>query len=405
MAGADASIYNMLRPPQAGPGPLDQFAQGMQIRNMMGAGETQALQQQQIRQQMADAPAAQARARDEEALKADKEFFTAMTPKMRDMLAGVRDDQSLAGYRDSAMKFAGMFRSPQYREMLMAGAQQIPQRFDPAWWEQNLRSADQVVSGIESARGRKTTERGQDMTAATAAAGQRQAASEGALNRGVTVRGQDLVNQRAIDSAGTDKFGEPKEVTGPDGKPRLVMQNKRTGELVDANTRQPVSGVVGPKAGETAQKQLTGVTTTKDAIAEYREALKNWGATDIINPNARARMGTVYNNMMLQAKEAYNLGVLNGPDYMILQEVITSPSSLTGGITSKEALDDQAKKLDEIMTRIGSQVTATQSGVATPAAAAPKPAAVAAPKLGHREGGYIYKGGDPSKPSSWEKAR
>jgi hypothetical protein len=196
---ADASIYNMLRAPQAGPGPLEQFGQAMQIRNLMGQGETQALQQQQIRQQMEDAPAAQARARDEEALKADKEFFTAMTPKMRDMLAGVRDDQSLAGYRDSAMKFAGMFRSPQYREMLMAGAQQIPQRFDPQWWEQNLRTADQVVSGMESARTRKTTERGQDitargqdMTARSAEAAREQQAREAAEGRRVTMRGQDI---------------------------------------------------------------------------------------------------------------------------------------------------------------------------------------------------------------------
>lgn len=136
------------------------------------------------------------------------------------------------------------------------------------------------------------------------------------------------------------------------------MQNQSTGEIVDANTRQPLQGV-GPKLGETAQKQQVGVQNTKNAIQSYLSELEKFSMTDIVNPNARARMGTVYNNMLLQAKEAYNLGVLNGPDYQILQEVITSPSSLKGGVTSKEALDAQAAKLDEILERIGKTVDTT----------------------------------------------
>lgn len=171
--------------------------------------------------------------------------------------------------------------------------------------------------------------------------------------------------QRAADAAATaarEQFGQPFEATGPDGKPKLVVQNKKTGAIVDANTKEPVSGI-GPKPGEASQKQITGVETTKDAIKEYRAALKNWSASDIVNPNARAKMGTIYNNMLLQAKEAYNLGVLNGPDYMILQQVITNPASLTGGITSKSALDEQAKKLDELMGRVGQKVKTVQTGV------------------------------------------
>ena len=58
----------------------------------------------------------------------------------------------------------------------------------------------------------------------------------------------------------------------------------------------------------------------------------------MLKPSARAGIGTKYNNMLLQAKEAYNLGVLNGPDYEILQTVITDPRSLTGIATPKKAL-------------------------------------------------------------------
>ena len=185
--------------------------------------------------------------------------------------------------------------------------------------------------------------------------------TEGAANRGVTIRGQNLTDDRARAQADREKFGAPIEVAGPNG-PMLVVQNRNNGGLADANTLQPIGGPVGPKVGETAQKQQIGVTNTQSAIKEYRDALKSMSPQDILQPNARARMGTIYNNMLLQAKEAYNLGVLNGPDYMILQQVITNPMSATGGITSKKALDDQAKKLDEIMGKVGATVIRTQTG-------------------------------------------
>jgi len=106
------------------------------------------------------------------------------------------------------------------------------------------------------------------------------------------------------------------------------------------------------KMSEAQKKQVIGVQNTKNAIQEYRDQLKGFGVMDLASPDARAAMGTKYNNMMLQAKEAYNLGVLNGPDFEILQSVITNPTSLKGAVTSKEALDKQAAELDRIMTQI-----------------------------------------------------
>lgn len=226
---------------------------------------------------------------------------------------------------------------------------QFPLDFDTQRVRQRLMQSKDWMAIQSGERGRTETERHNKATEA-----QRKADAAAA-------------ERRAKESADRETFGQPFEATGPDGKPKLVVQNKKTGAIVDANTKEPVSNI-GPKPGEASQKQITGVATTKDAIKDYREALKKWSASDIANPNARARMGTVYNNMLLQAKEAYNLGVLNGPDYMILQEVITNPASLTGGITSKSALDDQAKKLDELMGRVGQRVTSVQTGQGGPLA-------------------------------------
>ena len=86
-------------------------------------------------------------------------------------------------------------------------------------------------------------------------------------------------------------------------------------------------------------------TNLKDAISNYKTKLESFSTIDMANPNARANMGNAYNNMMLQAKEAYNLGVLNGPDYQILQSVVKDPTSAGALFVSKKALNEQASDL------------------------------------------------------------
>lgn len=399
---SDASIYGMIRQHQPGPGPLELAGQGMQIRHMLDSQQLNALQRQQLEQAMAeDAAVKQAfsgmqpgqsigdilpqlmrvspktgvamqktsteQAAAASALEKSKaETFKLNMQQLRDQVASVRSDADLAMLRETTAKVLG----PQ-------AVADIPQTVaDPnfaAWQQNKVLTGDKFLERLKpdvrpvNAGGqtvfRETNPNVPGFSPAPIAHTPTPGERETARHHGETER-------LAREAAERDKYGPPQEMTGPDGKQMLVMQDKKTGQLVDANTRQPVQGV-GPKMGEQAQKQVSGVATVKDAITQYRDALKKWGATDIMNPNARARMGTIYNNMLLQAKEAYNLGVLNGPDYSILQEVITSPATLKGGITSKEALDDQAKKLDEIMTRVGQKVTQQQSGVTPPAAAAP----------------------------------
>lgn len=129
-------------------------------------------------------------------------------------------------------------------------------------------------------------------------------------------------------------------------KPPAGYKWNATGEL------EPIPGGPADKLPEKQQGQVIGAQNTRNAISEYRDALTGFSFRDAITPDGRAAMGTKYNNMMLQAKEAYNLGVLNGPDLQILQSVITDPRSFQGIATSKAALDAQAGELDRIMKTI-----------------------------------------------------
>lgn len=173
---------------------------------------------------------------------------------------------------------------------------------------------------------------------------------------GLTARGQNLTDARAREANDINKqAGRSQVVETPDG---VMIVDKGTGLSRPAAT---IDGkTLAGKLPESARKQATGIDALSSAIGDYREALKRWGKLDIVSPDARAEMGTKYNNMMLQAKEAYNLGVLNGPDYQILTSVITDPSTLKGAVTSNKAMDSQAAELDRMMKKTRAAVTGKQ---------------------------------------------
>ena len=107
---------------------------------------------------------------------------------------------------------------------------------------------------------------------------------------------------------------------------------------------QPLMGTKG-NLPEGPTKQVTGAVNLKDAIDNYKNTLQSFSTLDMADPDARANMGNAYNNMMLQAKEAYNLGVLNGPDYQILQSVVKDPTKISSLLVSKKTLEKQANDL------------------------------------------------------------
>ena len=114
---------------------------------------------------------------------------------------------------------------------------------------------------------------------------------------------------------------------------------------------QPLMGN-SSKLPESAQKQVLGARNVQQAVADYQAKLKDWSNMKMLSPDARAEMGNAYNNMMLQAKEAYNLGVLNGPDYAVLQSVVKDPTKLTSAAVSNEAMSKQASELARIAANI-----------------------------------------------------
>ena len=124
----------------------------------------------------------------------------------------------------------------------------------------------------------------------------------------------------------------------------------------------PVSMISNMKGISAAKiKQIGGIDSLQEAITSYKDALKTWSPTDAADPIKRAKMKTTYNNMMLQAKEAYGLGVLNGPDYAILTDTIADPTTAKGVVYgSFGALEGQADILSDLMKNTKKSIQGTK---------------------------------------------
>lgn len=180
----DTSIYGLIRPMRI-EGPLDQFAKGMSVRNLITQGELQDLQRKQTvdamgrQQQLRDLFASgtpspqevmavdpstglqllkdqrEARKTDAQTKKAEIDALGAATKILRDRTATVQDDAGMAFLRDEAVRLFG----PD-----IAAKMNIPERFDPAWKEQQIMTADKLLSQLEAARQRDFQERQNALT-------------------------------------------------------------------------------------------------------------------------------------------------------------------------------------------------------------------------------------------------
>lgn len=169
----------------------------------------------------------------------------------------------------------------------------------------------------------------------------------------------------------------------------------QAGQFITRPTKEsPTGAAISPtgftpkrvNAPEAYQKQIGGIVNVNTAIENYLERLKGWSNADLLNTTKRAAIGTAYNNTMLQLKEAYQLGVLNGPDYDILTTVLTDPLTAKGAITSNAAIAEQSKQIRTVLrknaenlARVYKQPTSDIDALLPPVEEAPPPSSSTAP--------------------------
>lgn len=329
---ADASIYGMLRP-VAAPDPMEQVGKAMTIQGLMGQQELQALQTQQARQGLADDQALrgayQESGGDSERLKAalyrtgnpkaiqafeksqqdklkadadlqktDRENFVALTAQRFKERQTVQTPEQYAAHRDEAIRSAGMFKTPELRKVALSSAMSMPEKYDPQWVARSIVDGKELFTPkmVEQTDGQ--TKRMVDTNPFTNPAilsqaptqmqttpGERltddRTRSEGAANRGVTMRGQNLTDARS------------KETLAQGGRTydaeRGIVVNTRE------NTAVPVTQAgapIGPKDKELNDAQAKALLFSS-RMAEAEKVITDLAKVgkDVSTPGSRTGFG------------------------------------------------------------------------------------------------------------------
>ena len=112
------------------------------------------------------------------------------------------------------------------------------------------------------------------------------------------------------------------------------------------------------KPNEEFKRKTTALKDMDDAISMYKTELDQIGPQ--WNPDTGAKLNTYYQNLLLRAKELFNLGVLNGNDYELLQKVLSDPSGLKGNVfLGKSGLLKQIEAYTNIVNKSRANLQST----------------------------------------------
>ena len=157
----------------------------------------------------------------------------------------------------------------------------------------------------------------------------------------------------------------PAGAPAPAGAPSAVAPTGGTGAPQPAPTGlQPIIPLQ-PKAPEAFMKASRQLNDLRGAIDDYKTELSSgvWVVpknipipfTDSGMPlpagEDSARVAGKYNSLLMGVKNLYELGALTGPDMAIIERQLTNPSSWTGLLTSKNAMNAQVKVLEDMLDR------------------------------------------------------
>ena len=134
------------------------------------------------------------------------------------------------------------------------------------------------------------------------------------LKPATTASSNDLVK-----TYGYDPFKPPPMPPMPSGEAARDWQK---------NAYKPLEGTAGQK--------VDGAKMYYNSLEKYNNYVSTLTAADLANPVVRQRLDSLYATAKLTGKEANNLGVLNGGDERILEEVLPNYKNIT---VTKKNLD------------------------------------------------------------------
>jgi hypothetical protein len=93
-----------------------------------------------------------------------------------------------------------------------------------------------------------------------------------------------------------------------------------------------------PLTGE-SEKQVTGAINYQKSLVDVQNLLNKYQGADLLKPNVRAEIQAAVENARLQGKEANRLGALTGPDYGILEKIVTDPTAFDAFLKDRSTIN------------------------------------------------------------------
>jgi hypothetical protein len=136
----------------------------------------------------------------------------------------------------------------------------------------------------------------------------------------------------------------------PSATPASATAAPTTKEYNYFKAPPPPAGLSGKQAREFVSEQnkpLTGkANDTVNGAIGYQKSLdklvnlfNQYSGTDMLKPNVKAEFKGALRTAQLQGKEAFGLGVLNGPDLEILEQVLADPTAFDSFLKDRATLN------------------------------------------------------------------
>jgi hypothetical protein len=123
---------------------------------------------------------------------------------------------------------------------------------------------------------------------------------------------------------------------------------------------QPAAGVLGPKPEKPTDSyysEAKGILNTNDAINNLKQVISNFTPTDMVNPARRAEIDQAHKTAVLLSKEMFKLGVLNGGDQKILEQVIPDPIAFSKGLVPIETIRKNMSSASNIVNNMNKNLS------------------------------------------------
>jgi hypothetical protein len=138
------------------------------------------------------------------------------------------------------------------------------------------------------------------------------------------------------------------------------VPGQRQTQVGQAPVGQPAPGVLGPKPEKPTESYLReakGIANTNDALNNLKQRINNFTPSDMVDPSRRSEITQLSKTVALLSKEMFNLGVLNGGDLTILEQVIPNPVAFNQGLVPIETIKKNLNQATKIVNQMNKNLS------------------------------------------------